>query len=172
MSWNCLFIVACNTDQDALSAIGVEPAGPAISGDEASTSSFDGVALLQHGLDAVLINSNQSLLTAGTVLSQLLGREVVTALFGGVSDSYLWRVDAPGFERTKMSHAGETLDETGLAGPEEMGVRALDEDTLFAMLAVRTRFGAGDAWLSQPAVPVTWPPRVPEVAKKRWFGKA
>ena len=172
MSWNCLFIVVRNTMIEDLVRIGVEPLGPPISAELATGSSFDGVAALPHGGDTVLINTDQTLFTGGALLGQLLQREAVTALFGGASDSYLWRIDGPGFERTWMCQAGETLEDAGLRGPEESGLRILDEDALFGLLAIRTGFGGGDEWMHREAQPITWPPTGPAPKpKKKWFGR-
>lgn len=174
MSWNCLFIVVKNTNPDDLTDIGVAPAGTPVDADRAASASFDGVAVLQYGTDVVLLNGDNGLLTGGAILSQLLGREAVTALFSGTSDSYLWRVDAPGVDRSWMSHAGETVDQTGTATPEEYGVLMLDEDTLWSLLEKRTGFGASDNWLSMTAQPVSWPPTGPVAKpkeKRRFFGR-
>lgn len=172
MSWNCLFIVARNADRTDLARIGIEPNGAPVTADEARRPSFPGVSAMQHGTDLVFINGDQSLMTAGPLLASLLERETVTALFAGVSDSYLWRVDSPLMERTWMAQGGETLGDTGLAIPEERGITTLDEDGLFSLLLARTGFGSDDAWLSAVAQPVTWPPSVPKPQpKKRWFAK-
>lgn len=174
MSWNSLFIVVKNTSGDDLSKIGMTPIGASVPAEEATGSGFDGVAMMQYGADIVLLNGDNSLLTGGSILAQLLAREVVTALFAGVSDSYLWRVDTPGVERSWMAHAGETIDQTGLATPEEYGVLALDEDSLWTLLGKRTGFGATDHWLSMMAQPVSWPPTGPvgePKEKRRFFGR-
>ena len=75
-----------------------------------------------------------------------------------------------------MAQAGETLDQTGLAAPEEFGVVRLDEDALWAMLSRRTEFGTSDRWLEQQAQPISWPPagappKEPR-AKKRFLGRS
>ncbi len=72
-----------------------------------------------------------------------------------------------------MSLGGETLDQTGIATPEEYGVFVLDEDSLFGLLARRTGFGSSDAWLHQPVQPISWPPSGPAPKeKKRWFARS
>lgn len=167
-----MFLVARHTEAPHLAGIGIEPLGSPITAGEAATASFAGVAVLHHGPDTVFITGDQALLTGGRVLAQLLGREVVTALFGAATGSYLWRVDAPGVERTWLCQGGETLDETGLAGPEEAGVKVIDQEGLLAMLALRTGFGSTDAWRHETAQPITWPPAgAKPAAKKRWFAK-
>lgn len=174
MSWNSLFIVVKNCSADDLAKIGMTPIGAPVHAEEATGSGFEGVALLQYGADTVLLNGDNSLLTGGSILAQLLAKEVVTALFAGVSDSYLWRVDTPGVERSWMAHAGETIDQTGLATPEEYGVLALDEDSLWTLLEKRTGFGASDRWLSMTAQPVSWPPTAPASQpkeKRRFFSR-
>ncbi len=169
MSWNCLFIVVRTAQITDFAAIGVEPLGEPLTADDVARQDFAGVAAVQHGADVVLINSDQSLMTAGPLLAGLLHREVVTALFSGVADSYLWRVDGPSAERSLVWQAGETIAETGLALPEERYIDALDEDGLFQLLAARTDFGRSD-WLHLSAQPVTWPPTGPEAkAKRRWL---
>jgi hypothetical protein len=173
MAWNCLFIVLRTTTLDDLASIGVTPVGEPVPVEVAVGSTFEGVAATVHGDSTVLINTDQSLFTGGSLLGELLHREAVTALFADATDSYLWRVDGPGLQRTWMCKAGETIEDSGLRAPEEQGLRALDEPSLFGLLALRTGFGADPGWTRQLAQPVSWPPLGPQAKpKRRWFGRS
>ncbi len=90
----------------------------------------------------------------GHRLAPLLSREVVTAVFAGVSDTYMWYVDGPGLQRQLVYLEGTRVHEGGDPVPEEGGLETLDEDTLFGLLRART--GLTDDWLEQTAQPLTW----------------
>ena len=95
------------------------------------------------------IRFSSSCLCWWPVLAARLQAEVVTGIFSSVSDTYVWSVLAPdGSHRSVAVSQGERQEE-GAPLPEEQGVGALDEETLFALLGART--GLGEDWLALPA---------------------
>lgn len=152
MSWNCLFIVVKDTIVEDLEAVGLHPDGPPLSADEASRSEFEGVAAVRSGTDLLLLNPLMEQVDLGQEISAQLGREAVSAIFAGVSDTYRLRVDAPGLERELVHQQGQVVVQTGEPLPEEAGIELLDEDSLFALLEARTALAFD--WIEQTAIPL------------------
>jgi hypothetical protein len=94
------------------------------------------------------------------VLATRLRTEVVTAIFSGVADAYMWTVvDPSGVHRSLAWAEGAVAQDDGEPLPEEQGLERLDEDALFDLLQRRT--GLDPDWLEGAAHALTSPEPAP-----------
>jgi hypothetical protein len=152
MSWHGMFVVVKDASVEDLASAGWHPAGPPITADEASLSSFEGVAAVEIPTGILLIHPLSDRIDLGTQLAGALSVEAVTAAFSGTADTYEWGVDGPGVARRWIRSGDEVLIEEGEPVPEETGEDRLDEDSLWRMLTART--GLPDDWLEREAQPI------------------
>jgi hypothetical protein len=135
MSWNTQIVVVPGAGMADLAPAGLFPHGARIEGDLAVQQ--DHFSALEHE-GALILVGNAIDPDMCSRLSSSLQREVVGALFAGVSDTYLWQVCSPGAERSWTVQEGETVEDSGTPVPAEQGLETLDEDSLFRLLASYT----------------------------------
>jgi hypothetical protein len=149
MAWNMhLSVVPGKTiaDFEQLGMFGVDDT--AISVDEALQLPSPAVA--QVGDSLVFLDGTMVAVEFNVVLAARLGAEVLTGLFSGVSDTYVWTVvDPSGIKRTLIWADGAPAQSDGEPLPEEQGLETLDEDALFDLLQRRGGLDAG--WFDAPA---------------------
>jgi hypothetical protein len=131
MSWNTQIVVVPSAGLADLAPAGLSPHGAKIEGDLAIEQDFLSAVEYDGGLILVGNVIDPDLCAR---LSADLQREVASAMFAGVSDTYAWQVSASAATRSWIVQQGETVEDTGAPLPAEAGVEKLDEDTLFALL--------------------------------------
>jgi hypothetical protein len=131
MSWNTQIVLVPGAGMADLEPAGLSPHGARIEGDLAYQQDF--LSAVQHDGGLVLVgNVLDSDLCAR--LAAVLEREVASAIFAGVSDTYIWQVSSPGATRFWLVQAGETVESSGTPVAAEQGAETLDEDALFGFL--------------------------------------
>jgi hypothetical protein len=164
MAWNLHLSVVRGRTVDDLAPLGFELDPAPLTVEEATQLSSPAVA--QAGDDLVFIDGAMVAPEFNVVLAARLDTEVVTAMFGGACDTYVWSVlRGPDEQRTWAVSAGETVQYVGEPLPEESAVDSLDEDALFTLLDRRTALP--DDWLQLPAYRLTM--SVPAQPKRRGF---
>ena len=162
MSWNLHLSIVRGRTLDDLRTLGFGVAGDPLTAEQATHLPAPAVAQAEDNL--LFIDGAIVAPEFNVVLASRLETEVVTGLFSGVSDTYVWSVlRTPEEHRTWAVTGGETVQDDGTPLPEERDVTVLDEDALFGLIDARTGLGA---WLDVPAYALAMsspPPR------RRWF---
>lgn len=132
MSWNTQIVLVPGAGMADLEPAGLAPHGMKMEGDLAYEQDF--LSAVEHDGGLVLVGN---VLDADLCarLAADLEREVASAMFAGVSDTYIWQVCSPGADRSWIVQAGETVENSGTPLPAEQGAGTLDEDTLFGFLS-------------------------------------
>jgi hypothetical protein len=131
MSWNTQLLVVPGAGMADLAPAGLAPHGAKIGADLAIEQDF--LSAVEHNAALILVGNVIDPDLCGR-LAASLQREVVSAMFAGVSDTYMWQVCSPGADRFWAVQTGETVEDVGTPAPAEQGVESLDEDSLFRLL--------------------------------------
>ncbi|GAA1543875.1 hypothetical protein [Nocardioides humi] len=165
MGYNLNVVVVESTPLAGLAEAGWVRSGDELPAEEATLSTFDGVAGYDAGGHAVLFDPAFEIDT--DALARRLGVTVVNALFGSAADVYQYRVAGPAGVRMVVLQAGDVTESVGEPLPEEQEVASgqYPEDWLFALLAAR---GHALVWDDRTAVRLV--PAAPPPARRRgWF---
>lgn len=139
-----------------LAPLGYRAVGSSITGDVAASSRAD-LSALQHDGDVVLLDAGYAWIDLGERVVAGLRRPVATALFGAVSDTFLFQLEVPGRAVRRVAWSqGALADDTGARLPEEVD-EPLDEATLGRLLARVTGFPGGLDWIAATWQPLTFP---------------
>ncbi|MFC7430897.1 MULTISPECIES: hypothetical protein [unclassified Agrococcus] len=139
-----------------LAPLGYRPIGMPITGDVAASSRAE-LSALQHDGDVVLLDAGYAWIDLGERVVAALRRPVATALFGAVSDTWLFQLEVPGRPVRRIAWSqGSLADDTGARLPEEVD-GPLDEESLGRVLARVTGFPGGLDWLAATWQPLTFP---------------
>lgn len=173
MGWNCTITVVDGVQVGDLARLGWRVTDTSISWDEASTSAHEGIAAMAQDDKLVLTSGGLELLDETDRLASL--GPVCVGLFSSVSDTYEWRMVAPGVRRAWAWSGHEPVLDEGEPHELETGLDGLDEDNL-ALLLERVAGLRFDERLQEASAVVVEPGgAVPEPAPrrgllKRWFG--
>jgi hypothetical protein len=139
-----------------LASLGYRPTGMPITGDVAASSRAE-LSAMQHGSNVVLLDAGYAWIDLVERVAQSLGRPVATALFGSVSDTWLFQLDVPGRATRRIAWSqGALADDTGARLPDEQD-GPLDEERLGRLLARVTGFPGDVDWIAASWQPLTFP---------------
>lgn len=118
-----------------LEALGLEPTGETMTGDEALLC-HDGLRALEIKGGVLVADGELSLVAEPEKVSAVLGRKVVAAMLGSTGDTYSLAVvergagAAPTLTRHLVDSYGERAVDHGDPLPEEAGMASLGEDSI------------------------------------------
>ena len=157
MGWNVAVVVVRDARVADLAPLGYRAFGMPVTGDVAAGSTGPELSALQHGAHTVLLDAGYAWIDLGERVVAGLRRPVATALFGSVSDTWLFQLDVPGRETRRVVWSqGQAADEAGARLPEEQP-GPLDEAALGTLLARVTGFPGDLDWLHARWQPLTFP---------------
>ncbi|GAA2172006.1 hypothetical protein GCM10009846_08230 [Agrococcus versicolor] len=156
MGVNVAVVVVRGARVAELAPLGYRPTGMPIPGDVAASSRAE-LSAMQHGANVVLLDAGFAWIDLAERAAQALARPVATALFGSVSDTWLFQLDVPGRATRRIAWSqGALADDTGARLPEEP-TGPLDEERLGTLLARVTGFPGDTDWLAASWQPLTFP---------------
>jgi hypothetical protein len=157
VGWNFAISVAAGATAADLRSSGAVVEDGTLTVDEATSSRFTGVAVLEHDAGLVFLNGDASLFEEAPRIAAALDRPLCTAVFHSVSDTWVWSIDGPGSDRRRVWSAGQEVEAVGTPHPAEAGIDTLDEDTLFDLLRRATGVPMDGDFLWRSCRRVSWP---------------
>lgn len=133
MGWNIALAYIEGATVSDLAAVGLEPTGERLTGDEVSSSMRrELIAATSQGGWLVVIDAEMVFPSDDEVIARTLGRRVVAALIGSTGDTFSYAVTAADGTRRHLVHSyGEVAVDEGTPLPEEAGLERLDEDSTY-----------------------------------------